>query len=534
MKLKLLSCAGILTLLLASSAYAGDMSVTFDRALNEITMQGTQSAQAVTVTVAKSSSGTLGADYMPEYISVLKLTDGTIDKKVKLRADIESGKYFVYFDGEGVHDSSAVMIVNSADEGTQAVISEINSAQSANELYKLLFSERAEKIGVDLDDDFISEKLEYIAKQCFGAAGKYDVNSFCTAFEEAVACAMLSDEDISVNEAMLKYAQCFGTTYDEYIKSDGRDILDELLKSADFSNGSPAEIYAEKADVAKVRASKTWSYLQENVTAIADKADIDISSGSAYGKISSSDRYKVFVAMFKVRDNFTSYADIKESFDKAVSENKSSKGNQGGGSGGSGGSSGSKSGGIGVIGAAEPEKQPQPTENKHKFSDMANHWSREYVDKLASRGIISGYEDNSFKPESSVTRAEFVKLLTELFNIKSDKKAEFTDVSENDWYFSCISNAEKIVSGYDGRFMPNSPITRQDAAVIVYRLGKFAGGESAEFYDFGEVSDYAKEAVCALSKAGVMIGDGGYFRPQSEIKRGEAAALLYNAEVKGE
>ena len=187
---------------------------------------------------------------------------------------------------------------------------------------------------------------------------------------------------------------------------------------------------------------------------------------------------------------------------------------------------------IGVPSAtATPQPSATPIPTTETFSDMQGHWSAEYVEELAKLNVISGFEDHTFKPEQGVTRAEFVKMLTALFNISAANAVDFADVKQNDWFYESVKNAAGagIVNGDNGYFMPQSLITRQDAAVMVYRIGKFVAANTVSFSDEDQISDYAKEAVGALADAGIMVGDGGLFRPQEHIKRGETATLLYKA-----
>ena len=110
---------------------------------------------------------------------------------------------------------------------------------------------------------------------------------------------------------------------------------------------------------------------------------------------------------------------------------------------------------------------------------------------------------------------------------------KFDDVSSSAWYsgYVCTAYENGLVTGTDDNmFMPDKNITREDAAVIIYRAAKKLGIDAAgtaEFDDSGDAADYAAEAIGALSQKGIINGNGGKFFPKNDITRAEAAAMLY-------
>ena len=160
---------------------------------------------------------------------------------------------------------------------------------------------------------------------------------------------------------------------------------------------------------------------------------------------------------------------------------------------------------------------------------MENHWSRSYVEELIKKGIIAGYTDNTFRPESYVTRAEFIKLALLATGGKASAENRFADVSSNDWFAPYVNGAAEsgICEGFDGKINPNDNITREDAAVILYRTLKIStSAAGVQFSDSGNIADYASEAVAFLSENGIIPGSDSLFNPKNSTKRGEAAALI--------
>jgi len=156
------------------------------------------------------------------------------------------------------------------------------------------------------------------------------------------------------------------------------------------------------------------------------------------------------------------------------------------------------------------------------FTDLgADHWAMPSVEKLVNEGTIRGYEDGSFRPDNTVTRAEFVKMIG-----KGTEKheTEFDDVDKNHWGYEYI-----IYSGLEGngnKFEPDRAITRGETVELLWRrAGGKTGVKAPEFVK--EQLPYAKNAVSWIYATGVMIGNDGYdLRLSDTLTRAEAAALI--------
>ena len=156
------------------------------------------------------------------------------------------------------------------------------------------------------------------------------------------------------------------------------------------------------------------------------------------------------------------------------------------------------------------------------FTDMgADHWAMPSVEKLVNEGTIKGYEDGSFRPDNTVTRAEFVKMIGKG---SERREIEFDDVDESHWGYEYI-----IYSGLEGtgnNFEPDRAITRGETVELLwYRAGGKTGINAPEFVK--EQLPYAKNAVSWIYATGVMIGNDGYdLRLNDTLTRAEAAALI--------
>lgn len=182
----------------------------------------------------------------------------------------------------------------------------------------------------------------------------------------------------------------------------------------------------------------------------------------------------------------------------------------------------------------------EPSQNEPEaplFSDVpTDHWAYEFVKALAERGIIKGYGDGTYGATDPIARRDIVVILWRLCGEEEAQYSnDFSDVPDGEYYTQAIAWAVKngIVNGIgNGKFDPTSSVTREQLAVMLYRLAAYKGitlsGEGApEFTDAADISDYAVVAVAAMAAAGVITGtDEGAFLPQESANRCEAAAMV--------
>jgi hypothetical protein len=172
------------------------------------------------------------------------------------------------------------------------------------------------------------------------------------------------------------------------------------------------------------------------------------------------------------------------------------------------------------------------------FKDVTQVWAKDAISALGARGIVKGVGDGEFNPNGQVTRAEFITMLMNMFEL-SDESAttSFSDVKQEEWYHGNIATAQKlgIVNGKpNGRFGVHENITREDMAVMVYKAIQIkqlalASGEATAFKDQANIASYAKQAVKAIQGAGIINGVGNdEFAPKKNASRAEAAVMIYN------
>lgn len=175
------------------------------------------------------------------------------------------------------------------------------------------------------------------------------------------------------------------------------------------------------------------------------------------------------------------------------------------------------------------------------FSDVSDTaWYAAAVDYAYGNGLFSGTSASTFSPSNSMTRGMFATVLSRISGVDKtqiDNEQRFVDVDVNAYYGPSVTWAYEngIVSGVSAtKFSPNSAITREQIAVMLYR---YLTGLKVEvpkniqtvssFADAASVSDYAKEAVNAMRAWGFVAGDNnGNYNPRNYITRAEAATIL--------
>ena len=125
---------------------------------------------------------------------------------------------------------------------------------------------------------------------------------------------------------------------------------------------------------------------------------------------------------------------------------------------------------------------PETTESR--FSDVTpGEWYADAVNSLSQIGIFNGYGDGTFRPGQNITRAEYVKALTSCVPaVEADNP--FSDVKSTHWAYRNILTAisKQWINGYeDGTFRPDQTITRAEAVTILNRALKRTGAGFAEY-----------------------------------------------------
>lgn len=182
------------------------------------------------------------------------------------------------------------------------------------------------------------------------------------------------------------------------------------------------------------------------------------------------------------------------------------------------------------------------TQDNRTFQDIQQlSWARHAIEVLVSKGVILGMSPTEYQPQSMIRRADFVTLLTNALELQphqGSKVERFADVPEHVYYEQSVNTARTlgIIQGEGAdRFSPASPITREEAAVMIYRAMQVIGmqplpeGESGlnDYKDTHLIKAYARDAIDSLTRSTMMEGSNGSFHPEDTMTRAETAVLLY-------
>ena len=517
----------------ASPSIDIDVSVDYENSVINIeyTTDAAYASKVTAVMYSGNSDDTTG--YVRIYEGDAKDNETVI---FNLGEDIATGNYEVKVTLGGknsVSDTKRISIVNINEAGE--LLEGINGASTDDLKGKL----EVVKDAIGLDFGGIYETNQSVVDAAFVSVRTNDfggnitsLTDVRTAFDTAKAVA---ETKLSVDSSMLKYnlgrhagLLCFDIENKEY-KQYADIVVDLVFASKNEINDakSAKEIFEKNVAFAAVMNSKP-SEGAEYLSIYAKQLKIE----EYMTKYENSEKAKV--ARLIQESGITKAEDIPSALIDAldtVTKNEQNKPvyvPQGGGNGGGGGSS-----------FQGPAITPQPViPSKKSFSDISDtEWAREYIETLATMGIINGYSDGTFRGNGTVTREEFVKMIVCAFEIQlKGADAKFTDVPSSDWAYEYINSAvaSQIISGVsDSEFGYGQGVTREDMAVILFRLARINGLEVDEnldidpFKDHDNISDYAREGVYVMRKTGVINGFGnGDFRPKATLTRAEAAKVI--------
>ena len=373
----------------------------------------------------------------------------------------------------------------------------------------------------------------------------------------ARAGKMIYDETIT-SENLIKYL-----TEAELIfnieKSSTADEVKELMAQPELRLSSVSE-YADQTDIEKTqlnarlagsrrtyeRFTDFYADVRENIiivglynnrgtTAISNILEKynNLFNLDTYNK-ASNDKSAVLKKIDKAieADQINTFEDIQGILDVYIAKNQ--KGGSGGGSGGGGGSAP-----MVPSGSKTDYKPADVVETEEtEYSDLESfEWAKEHINKLSGLGIVSGYDDGSYRPQNEVTRAELSKIIYLSLGLsKVGRSMKFDDVRSDAWHADYVNalNSAGIINGTDEKtFNPEGKVTRQDLCTILFRALRYKGFMTKDseyknsFSDNDEIKEYALDAVNRLSEAKIISGfEDGSFKPLKSCTRAETAKLI--------
>ncbi|MBD1862634.1 MULTISPECIES: S-layer homology domain-containing protein [Trichocoleus] len=177
------------------------------------------------------------------------------------------------------------------------------------------------------------------------------------------------------------------------------------------------------------------------------------------------------------------------------------------------------------------------------FSDIQGHWAQSVIESLASRDVVRGFPDGTFRPDITVTRAQFSAIVRQAFQVQPVRTSvQFSDVSTNYWAYSAIDEAYRsgfVSASGNNVFLPDQGISRNQALVgLVNGLKLTSESTSADiletyFEDAAQVSTAERTdlAIATDKRLVVSYPNVRALNPQQLATRAEVAAFIYQALV---
>jgi hypothetical protein len=178
------------------------------------------------------------------------------------------------------------------------------------------------------------------------------------------------------------------------------------------------------------------------------------------------------------------------------------------------------------------------------FYDVSSeYWAYGPIQSLAQQNIITGYADNTFRPDNPVSRAEFATMIIKAINRENTPVTStfnFRDVPSSFWAYNNIQRAHNLglISGFPGNlFKPNANILKVEVIAILAKAiqtGLLSDAEVREilnkYYDASSISEWAVIPVAKASKANLIVNypQPNFLMPQKKATRAEVAAMLNN------
>ena len=172
-----------------------------------------------------------------------------------------------------------------------------------------------------------------------------------------------------------------------------------------------------------------------------------------------------------------------------------------------------------------------------RFSDVcADYWAYTPIDYLASHAIVAGYNDGTFRPESTATRAQFAKMIVTAqgWPLSNPATPSFTDVPADSVFYGYVETAKAhgILSGYsDNTFRPSTPVSRgQISKMIVTAFGwPLVVPTVGSFSDVPPGSTFYSYVETAKTHNVLSGYSDGTFRPSTSASRAQLSKMLYLA-----
>lgn len=475
--------------------------------------------------------------------------DGKAVFSFRMKEKYKTGKYEFYIIGKSINKHKAFLYFDK--DAKSDIIKAVNLAETTGEIREIItdevnlqaltynFAPFIEMLENKTDMSFVYSAL--LNHMDFNPDFPNDFIAYLTELSlvnyinETSDNGRVADEIIS-NRGILRLddeaeAYLFGL-FTGLEDAEKETVISGLSRDYADTSGAASD-FTEKIFLNAVENMDYFKNLEALVKNVQSMLQADILN--TYNKV--SDKNAVLQAVSN--ENYTDIDDFCNAFITASRkqynrENSTSGQSSSGGGGGDGGRY------LSVTPSEDKKEAEAPADNLRKevFTDLSHvSWAKDAIYSLYDKNIIHGKTLTEFFPDDSITRAEFIKLAVLSFDTADEyTEYEFSDVSKKDWSYPFICRAYElgIVKGTgENTVSPHSLISREDMAVIIlrisekYRISLPEAREMARFSDETQISDYAKEALRVLYRAGIINGvSEKLLSPCTYATRAQAARII--------
>jgi subtilisin family serine protease len=169
------------------------------------------------------------------------------------------------------------------------------------------------------------------------------------------------------------------------------------------------------------------------------------------------------------------------------------------------------------------------------FQDIRGHWAQKNIASLVNRSIASGYGDYTFRPNHSISRSEAIALIAQAFRLQDTASVSFKDLNNKHWAYGYIRQGVEagIIAGYeDNTFRPDQAISRAEMAVMIAKALKLKGTRTEGTIPFVDINqnNWATPFIREMKSKGYIEGyANGTYLPNGKATRAEYVTLLIGA-----
>lgn len=372
---------------------------------------------------------------------------GEHSAKLILPEDIETGQYTVVMEDYSAADDvpsiplseRQLNVYVASEDLVVEALRALNDATSANINDKIV--EYKDVIGITVDENYNETAAQVFLNLKTSDFAKFE--EIYPLFDKAVASGAILEANENTMAAMLeKYGAEIGIELDEDYSSYKEDINKLLVNN--FKNFSIdgeclekiSDTVKEMTAVAAVNNSNR-SDMDSVLNKYNDVLDLDLD-----GKYATANKVEFNKAL--ERKDFESAADVKKAFNAAVEALVKKNNTQSSSSSSGGGGGGVSSSGTSKLPTPYVPEEDNANEEK-EYTDLDNaQWAKEAVYALTELGVVSGYDDGSFRPSNTISRNEFITMLVRAFDLLDENaQYSFKDGSSEAWYAKYVASAHK-------------------------------------------------------------------------------------------